>query len=90
VVVHCTRVHDTVQVTEVIAVEDLQGGPDATAFTTTELFRRDRPSQPLQWSGNLPARAAPALASAGFDARTLLDPDAGRPPRRTKRTSVQE
>ena len=77
-------------VTEVIAVEDLQGGPDATAFTTTELFRRDRPSQPLQWSGNLPARAAPALASAGFDARTLLDPDAGRPPRRTKRTSVQE
>src|SRR5437763_10134243 len=38
VVVHCARVDGRVQVTEIAAVEDLQGGPDSASFTVTELF----------------------------------------------------
>ena len=54
-------------------VEDLQGGLDATQFTVTEVFRRPGPDQPLAWTGNLPVRAARALAAAGHDVRHLLD-----------------
>ena len=71
-VVHCTRTGDQVQVSEVVAVEDLQTGPDSTAFTVTELFRRDRPDAPLGWCGNLPVRAARPLEAAGHDVRRLL------------------
>ena len=38
----------------------------------TELFRRDRPDGPLQWTGNVPARAARSLEMAGYDVRQLL------------------
>ena len=75
IVVHCTRVNDQVQVSEVIAVEDLQGGADAVNFTTTSLFRRARPGEPLDWTGNLPVRAAGPIVSAGYEIRGLLDPD---------------
>jgi pilus assembly protein CpaF len=85
-VVLCARVHDRVQVSEVIAVEDLQGGADATQFTVTELFRRERPSLPLLWTGDLPARAAAALGAAGFDVRTLLDAEANVDPPRKPRS----
>ena len=77
VVVQCARNGDHVQVTEVVAVEDLQTGPDSTAFTLTELFRRERLDAPLTWSTNLPVRAARPLAAAGFDVRQLLGGDAG-------------
>src|SRR5947208_11649704 len=40
IVVHCVRTPERVQVAEVVAVEDLQTGPDGTAFTVTDLFRR--------------------------------------------------
>ena len=73
VVVHCTRVGDRVRVDEVLAVEDLQTGPDSVAFTVTELFRRDGPDTPLAWTGNLPSRAARPLQMAGYDVRQLLD-----------------
>jgi pilus assembly protein CpaF len=73
VVVHCARVGDRVQVTEVLAVEDLQGGPDAASFTVTEVFRRVRPDLPLRWTGNLPSRLARPFEQAGFDLRSLLD-----------------
>jgi len=73
IVVHCARVGDQVRVNEVVAVEDLQTGPDSTAFTITELFRRERPDAPLTWTGNLPSRAARALEMAGYDVRRLLD-----------------
>jgi len=76
VVVHCARMGDQVQVTEVIAVEDLQTGPDATAFTTTAVFERDRHTGPLTWTGNLPVRAGRSLEAAGYDIRLLLDPEA--------------
>jgi pilus assembly protein CpaF len=72
VVVHCARVGDRVQVTEVLAVEDRQGGLDAAAFTVTELFRRVRADLPLRWTGNLPSRLARPLERAGYDIRTLL------------------
>jgi pilus assembly protein CpaF len=73
VVVHCGRVHGAPRVAEVVCVEDLQAGPDATQFTVTEVFRRQRTDSPLRWTGNLPVRAARALEEAGFDVRTLLD-----------------
>jgi pilus assembly protein CpaF len=73
VVVHCGRHRGVIQVTEVLTVEDLQTGPEATAFTVTELFTRERPGAPLTWTGNLPARAARALAMEGHDVRELLD-----------------
>jgi pilus assembly protein CpaF len=76
VVVHCARRDGLIQVTEVVAVEDLQGGPDATAFTITPLFERDGPRTPLRWTGNLPARAARTLELAGADLRRLF----GAPP----------
>ena len=75
IVVHCSRFDGVPRVTEVIAVEDLQTGPEATQFTATEVFRRDRPDAPLRWTGNLPARAARALEMTGVDVRTLLDDD---------------
>ena len=40
-------------------------GRDATQFTVTEVFRRPGPDQPLAWTGDVPARAARALADAG-------------------------
>jgi pilus assembly protein CpaF len=73
VVVHCTRAAGVPRVTEVVMVEDLQGGLDATQFTVTEVFRRPGPDRPLAWTGNLPVRAARALAEAGHDVRRLLD-----------------
>jgi pilus assembly protein CpaF len=73
VVVHCSRTRDQVLVSEIAAVEDLTGGPDAVQFTLTELFNRSHVDGPLQWSGNLPVRAARALREAGIDIRTLLE-----------------
>jgi pilus assembly protein CpaF len=73
IVVHCARVNGVPRVTEVVAVEELQTGPDSPAFTTTELFTRPRPDQPLCWTGDLPVRAARVLDVAGYPVRELLD-----------------
>lgn len=69
VVVHSARIDGRVQVTEIIAVEDLQGGADAASFTTTSLFVREGSSAELTWTGNIPSRALRALAGAGYDIR---------------------
>jgi len=74
VVVQCARRGDAPQVTEVIAVEDLQTSRDSTNFTVAELFQRDRIDQPLRWTGNVPARLSRPLDLAGYDVRSLLDP----------------
>lgn len=74
VVVHCRRGPEGPQVTEVIAVEDLAGGPDAAQLTATQLFERTTAGA-LQWSGSLPGRAARPLAEAGYDVRALLGAD---------------
>ena len=71
-VVHCARVGDRVQVSEVVAVEDLQGPLDTPTFTVTDVFRRVRHDAALRWTGNVPVRAARALEAAGFDVRRLL------------------
>lgn len=73
IVVHCARTPEGLTVTEVIAVEDQQAGPDATTFTVTELFRRVSPTAPLCWTGNMPIRAGRAIEQAGIDIRRLLD-----------------
>ncbi len=75
-VVHCRRGPDGPVVSEIIAVEDLAGGADATQFTATELFSRDVMGGPLVWSGLVPTRAERQLRQAGFDVRLLLDPAA--------------
>ncbi|MEY2475800.1 MAG: pilus assembly protein CpaF [Actinomycetota bacterium] len=87
VVVHCGRHGGVIQVTEVVAVEDLQVGPESSAFTVTELFRRERPGAPLTWTGNLPARAARALEMAGHDVRALMGAEAA-PPRPRRRATA--
>jgi pilus assembly protein CpaF len=75
VVVQCSRSHAGPQVTEVVAVEDLVGGADATQFTMTVLFRRTGPDQLLRWTGELPVRLGRALTDAGHDLRRLLHDD---------------
>ena len=75
IVVQCTRTGDRVEVTEVLAVEDPQGVATTGTFTTTPLFERRRSGDPLEWTGNLPVRAARVLEAAGHDVRRLLTPD---------------
>ena len=55
-VVHCVRTEFGPRVTQIVAVEELQAGPNATQFTTTEVFVRDRHDEPLRWTGNVPTR----------------------------------
>ena len=77
IVVHCSRVAGIPQVNEVIAVEEQQTGEGSSAFTVSELFRRETPDAPLLWTGVLPVRCARALTAAGYDVRTLLDAGSG-------------
>ncbi len=78
-VVHCARVRGKPQVTEIIAVEDLQTGPEGTAFTVTELFSRPRWDAPLTWTGDLPVRCQRPFEEAGYDVRELLNASGTRP-----------
>ncbi len=75
-VVHCARTPWGPRVTDVIAVEDLQGGDHATQFTVTELFERPRQDQPLRWTGQLPVRLVRRLTEHGHDIHELLAPGA--------------
>lgn len=79
IVVHCARVDGAPRVTEIVAVEDQQGGPDSPLFTVTDVFRRAPLDGLLRWTGNVPVRAARAFEEAGLDLRALLD-DGRRPP----------
>jgi pilus assembly protein CpaF len=73
IVVHCARYRDKPQVTEVIAVEELQTARDSVNFTVTSLFERERHDAPLRWTGNIPSRITRPLELAGYDVRSLLD-----------------
>lgn len=73
VVVHSARTPAGPRVTEVLAVEDLAGGAEATQFTATSIFARTGPDQPLTWTGNIPVRLDRLLRTAGVDLRQLLD-----------------
>ncbi|QXC62397.1 Flp pilus assembly complex ATPase component TadA [Aquihabitans sp. G128] len=72
-VVHCGRTPAGPRVTEVVAVEDLAGGAEATQFTATDVFGRDEPGAPLRWSGQVPVRIERLLRNAGIDLHLLLD-----------------
>jgi pilus assembly protein CpaF len=71
-VVHCRREPHGPSVAEVVAVEDLSAGPDATQFTVCELFARPRRGAELTWTGNVPVRAARAFEEAGIELTALL------------------
>jgi pilus assembly protein CpaF len=66
-VVHCARVDGQPRVGEIVAVEDLHTGSDASAFTVTDLHRRARPGEPLKWTGLVPPRLGALFADAGLD-----------------------
>lgn len=66
IVVHCARIGGRNIVTEILAVEDLQSGPESGTFTTTSLFERATPDAPLRWTGNFLTRSAKSLASIGY------------------------
>ncbi|MFM7063084.1 MAG: CpaF family protein [Actinomycetes bacterium] len=71
-VVHAERGPAGPRVTEIIAVEDLAGGPGAVQFTTTEVFSRSGHDAPLRWTGLLPARLGARMARRGIDLRQVL------------------
>jgi pilus assembly protein CpaF len=71
-VVHCARTADGPQVTEVLAIEDLAGGAEATQFTATPVFTRAGPRAPLRWSGQVPTRLERLLRQRGVEVRALL------------------
>lgn len=73
VVVHCARTPAGPRVTEVIAVEDLAAGPESSAFTVTEVFRRQGIDSPLGWTGQVPQRLDRPFRDAGYDLRSVLD-----------------
>jgi pilus assembly protein CpaF len=72
VVVHCTRTPAGPRVSEVIAVEDLAGGAEATRFTVTEVFHRAGPDEALTWTGDVPVRLSRVASEAGYDLMALL------------------
>jgi hypothetical protein len=57
---------------EIVAVEELSAGLEASHFTVTGVFDRARLDGPLTWTGNLPVRVARPLQEAGHDVRELL------------------
>jgi pilus assembly protein CpaF len=71
-VVHCARGPRGPVVQEVVAIEDLAGGAEATQFTVTELFGRAGTADPLRWSGQVPTRLHRAFRQAGIDLHALL------------------
>ncbi|HMG42783.1 MAG TPA: ATPase, T2SS/T4P/T4SS family [Acidimicrobiales bacterium] len=79
-VVHCVRSASGPIVSEVVAVEDQAGGPEATQFTVTDVFRRSGADRPLVWSGDVPIRVGRRLAAAGYDVRQLLGDATGGDP----------
>ena len=74
-VVHCERTADGPVVSEIVCVEDQAAGPDATAFTVTNVFGRSGQNSSLAWSGSLPMRVGAALESSGTSLRELLGVD---------------
>ncbi|MCU1356199.1 MAG: CpaF family protein [Acidimicrobiales bacterium] len=72
VVVHCDRTHAGPRVTEIIAVEDLAAGADATQFTVSPVFARGDAGE-LRWTGQVPARLNHRLRQAGHDLRAIVD-----------------
>jgi pilus assembly protein CpaF len=77
VVVHTARGRSGPVVTEIVAVEDLAGGPESAQFTLTEVFHRSGPDQALTWTGALPVRLGRAFAAASLDLRDAVGAGGG-------------
>jgi pilus assembly protein CpaF len=72
IVVHLERGPEGVDVTSILAVEDLAGGVDAVQFTGTDVFAQDRRGEPAKWTGQFPIRAGHRLENHGLDIREVL------------------
>ncbi len=72
VVVHTVRTPEGPRVNQIAFVEDLSSAADGTAFTMTEVFKRNPHTGALEWTGHLPVRAAENMANAGIDIRSVL------------------
>jgi pilus assembly protein CpaF len=73
IVVHCVRTSAGPRVAEVVAVEELLGGPEATPFTVTDVFTRAERDAPLRWSGHVPIRLERTFELAGLELTRHLD-----------------
>lgn len=73
VVVHLDRSANGVELTGIVAVEDLIAGMDGVQFTATDVFSRPTRGEPARWSGDRPIRLGHKLADHGYDLNDLLD-----------------
>ncbi|MCB0991209.1 MAG: ATPase, T2SS/T4P/T4SS family [Acidimicrobiales bacterium] len=73
VVVHLDRSANGVELTGIVAVEDLVAGMDGVQFTATDVFSRPTRGEPARWSGDRPIRLGHKLADHGYDLNDLLD-----------------
>ena len=72
VVVHLDRTDNGVEVTGVLAIEDLVAGLDSVQFTATDVFRRDARGEQAKWTGDHPIRLGRKLADHGVDVTELM------------------
>ncbi len=72
VVVHATRTPEGPRVNQIAFVEELSSTAGGTAFTMTEVFKRNPHTGSLEWTGQVPVRAAEEMANSGIDIREVL------------------
>ena len=72
VVVHTIRTPDGPRVNQISFVEDLTSSSSGTAFTMTEVFKRNPHTGVLEWTGQVPVRAAEEMANVGIDIKAVL------------------
>lgn len=72
VVVHTVRTPQGPRVNQISCVEDLTVEAGSSSFTMTDVFKRSLRSGRLEWTGQIPQRAAEAMANAGLDIRDVL------------------
>ena len=85
VVVHTVRTPEGPRVNQIAFVEDLSSAADGTAFTMTEVFKRNPHTGTLDWTGHMPVRAAEEMANAGIDIRSVLPNEAKTAPNKSSK-----
>lgn len=79
VVVHTVRTPQGPRVNQIACVEDLTSSVGSATFTMTEVFKRSPHSGRLEWTGQIPQRAAESMADAGIEIREVLPHSAPMP-----------
>ena len=79
VVVHTVRTPQGPRVNQIACVEDLTVEAGSTSFTMTEVFKRSLQTGRLEWTGQVPQRAAEVMANSGIDIRAVLPLEAQMP-----------